>query len=402
MIDSERDVLIDQVPVAETPPRYGGPLAMLCLVLMVWVTGRFALWEDPFPGTGLISGAAQLLAEADPQTGAPGSALAVLEGSQPSAQPGAPGDGSILARDRFAGLGDKGPGPSFADDRSRLAEGHYSLWRAALTSDFRGASWRSRRERFEAQGERQAKVPVLPGTPPFTANTQPKTDRSALNRWTLDAWAFLREGSGAAPIAQGRVPVYGASQIGANLQFRIAPLSGTDPRLYLRAYRALIDEPESEIAAGVSARPMPNIPVRVAAELRATDNRFSSDLRPAAYAITELPPLALPLGLSAEIYAGAGYVGGEADTGFFDGQATVTRSVASFDLAKADDVRLSLGAGAWGGAQRDANRVDVGPTMRIDLSLGTVPARVSINYRERVGGDASPVSGLAATLSTQF
>ena len=65
-------------------------------------------------------------------------------------------------------------------------------------------------------------------------------------------------------------------------------------------------------------------------------------------------------------------------------------------------VRLSLGVATWGGAQKDAQRIDIGPTLRLDVTLGDVPARISVDWRERVGGDAGPDSGLAATLSTQF
>ena len=115
-----------------------------------------------------------------------------------------------------------------------------------------------------------------------------------------------------------------------------------------------------------------------------------------------MPPQSLPFELTAEVYAAGGYVGGDADTLFAEGQTTVTRDIAIFDLRRADDVRVSVGAGAWGGAQRGVHRVDVGPTVRVDMTLGPVPARVSIDYRERVGGEATPASGIAATLSTQF
>ncbi|MEO0871164.1 MAG: hypothetical protein AAFY19_04270, partial [Pseudomonadota bacterium] len=390
----------------DPPPRYGGPLAMLGLVLAAWISGRMVLWENPFPSVDFVSEAAQLLAKADPD--APelsGQGMSDVAAQAPTQAVG----GFILtdgaprswqSAGQFAA--DSGPSPRIDERDAFLGQGHERLWRAALSSDARGGSWSARRMKLRNGSERQAAVPVFPGNPPFKGDAKHGDASAKPDRWSFGAWAFLREGSGAAPIAQGRVPVYGASQIGANLQYRVASSSKHDPRLYARAYRALIDEPESELAAGVSARPLGAVPVRVAAELRYTDDRFRNEVRPAAYAITEIPPVSLPLGLSAQVYAGAGYVGGAADTAFLDGQAAVIREVTSFDLRRERDVRVSLGAGAWGGAQRDASRVDVGPTMRVDMTLGAVPARISIDYRERVGGDASPVSGVAATLSTQF
>jgi hypothetical protein len=65
-------------------------------------------------------------------------------------------------------------------------------------------------------------------------------------------------------------------------------------------------------------------------------------------------------------------------------------------------MRLSFGGAAWGGAQKDASRFDIGPTLRLDLSVGEVPARISVDWRERVAGDAAPESGVAATVSTRF
>lgn len=416
MIGSEREALIDQIASDEPPARFGGPLAILSLLLVAWVAGRVALWESPLPGSGFMAEATQLLAQDnlrsqrelqgqllndDPSAGEelwPSLSTPLLgELGAANGRPRSMGDAALAPL-----FGDRGPSPSLSADTVRLARAHLRLWRAAVVPDVLGASWSARHAQAARAGARQADIPVFPGTPPFTARPASVAERKQTNRWTLDAWAFLREGSGAAPIAQGRVPVYGASQAGAILQHRLAPQSRRDPRLYLRGYRALLDEPESEVAAGVSARPLPALPVRLAAEARFTSNEFREELRPAVYAITEILPMQLPLGLTGEVYAGAGYVGGAADTAFVDGQASVVRRVASFDLAREDDVRLSFGAGAWGGAQRDAHRVDVGPTVRVDMSLGAVPARVSIDYRERVGGDAAPVSGIAATLSTQF
>lgn len=221
-------------------------------------------------------------------------------------------------------------------------------------------------------------------------------------RWSLDGWAFWRQGSSAAPVSQGRVPVYGASQTGAVLQYRLAPASGHDPRLYARAYRALVTRGENEIAAGVSLRPLARVPVRVAGEVRYTDAAFFSAFRPAAYAVTELPPLRLPFGAEGEVYAQGGWVGGPGATPFADAQASVTRAVPVVARLTDERLRLSLGAGAWGGAQKDAQRADVGPTLRLDTGIGKVPARIVVDWRLKVAGDAAPGSGVAVTVSAGF
>jgi hypothetical protein len=219
---------------------------------------------------------------------------------------------------------------------------------------------------------------------------------------TADVWAFWRQGSDAAPVSQGRVPIYGASQVGAVLQYRIAPEAARDPRLYARAYRALVRRGESELALGASVRPFPRVPVRIAGEVRFTDAAFTNEVRPSAYAVTELAPIRLAYGAQMEAYGQAGWVGGASATAFADGQVSVTRKVELVAEATGDALQLSVGAGAWGGGQNDAQRIDLGPTMRLDLTVGNVPARLSLDWRERVGGAAGPDSGLAATLSARF
>ena len=232
----------------------------------------------------------------------------------------------------------------------------------------------------------------------------PKTDR-----WMLDMFGFYRQGSSALSIPQGRSPIYGASQLSANLQWRAKPSSSHDPRIFLRAYQAQVEGGESEIAAGVSARPLGKVPVRLFGEVRATQSPAVSDFgvgvqtkfRPAAYAATELAPIKLPMGFALETYGAAGYVAGAPSTYFLDGQAVATRELLRLGKPGAGGA-VSVGAGVWGGAQRDAKRLDVGPTLRFDVDIGKMPARVSVDYREQVAGDAEPDSGVAATVSTRF
>jgi hypothetical protein len=192
-------------------------------------------------------------------------------------------------------------------------------------------------------------------------------------------------------------PSYGRSQAGMVTRYAFAPGSAVQPRVHLRAASALSGQRERELAAGVSARPFPGIPVRATAEARAVEVGAGRHFRPAAYAVTELPPAALPLGLRAEAYVQGGYVGGDFATAFVDGQAR-TESL----LTRVGEGALSAGAGAWGGAQRASSRLDVGPTASVTFQLGEMRGRLAADYRFRVAGTATPADGPTLTLSAGF
>lgn len=217
-------------------------------------------------------------------------------------------------------------------------------------------------------------------------------------RWSADAW-LLRRGGGGGTLAGGLAPAtYGASQAGAVLRYRLAPDSGHRPAAYLRTTATLNGSGEKEAALGLSARPFANLPVIAAAELRATAQPGGTRLRPAAMVVSEVPPFALPRKLRGEAYAQAGYVGGRHATAFVDGQLRVDRQVASIGRAE-----LRAGAGAWGGAQQGASRLDVGPAATMAMALGgSASARLAVDWRFRVAGNAEPDSGPALTLSAGF
>ena len=372
---------------------------MLVMVMGVWVSGRAMLWENPFPLE--LPSVETFFAEGDRNKR---SAMSnpVLADARSA------GTGHVLANafpqsllavsaiESDAKVAGGAPLPIEARGNQAMppiiAAGHQFLMAAAFAVDWNAASTVHARAT-------DAPSRLLRPSPDARSVSLIGGD---LDRWSLDAFAFYRAGSGSSAISQGRAPVYGASQAGANLQYRIAPQSQHDPRAYIRAYRAFVAQPETEAAIGVSAKPAGSVPLRVAAEIRVTDGAFGADIRPATYAVTELAPQTLPLSGRLEVYAGAGYVGGDAATPFVDGQVAVTGEVTQYSGLTDDPVRLSLGAGAWGGAQDDASRLDVGPTLRLDVSVGDIPARLSVDWRERVAGDAEPGSGIAATLSTRF
>ncbi len=385
----------------------GRPLLMLAILLSCWAGMRATFWEPPFPADGM---AENLLADSYdakvpkdgrsakwPNTASAGNlaAEAQFEASpqaQPTLPPFADQSGVMLAPDAlpapWAQIIDlpptdtvTRPSAPIAEKAPRTAAAHQLMFLAALSKlpvpDFLAQS---------------VVASAGPDTSAATVTVPARADR-----WSLDTWLFWREGSDRTLAAAGRVPSYGASQTAGVLRYRIAPNNRHDPRAYFRAYRALIDDGEGELASGVSARPVAQIPARTHFELRAT--RFENDweIRPAAFATTELAPLDLPGKASAEIYLQGGYVGGKNNTAFADGQVHVLREVANFDLG-----RMSLGGALWGGAQEGAERLDIGPSARLDLKIGSAPARVSLDWRERVAGEAMPNSGAALTLSARF
>lgn len=218
------------------------------------------------------------------------------------------------------------------------------------------------------------------------------------SRWSADGWLLLRSGGSLASPGGFAPSSYGASQAGAVVRYRLAPASAHRLALHLRGSAALNGSREREVAFGASARPIARVPVAVAAEARVNSQPGGARLRPAAFAYTELSPVALGRGLKAEFYGQAGYVGGNFASLFADGQLRIDSRLARFGRGE-----LRAGGGAWGGVQKGASRLDIGPAATLGVPLGeTAAARVGVDWRFRVAGGAAPESGPALTLSAGF
>lgn len=235
---------------------------------------------------------------------------------------------------------------------------------------------------------------TMPLAAPLPVRLRPRRKRSGA-RWSADGWLLLRRG-GADSVLASR-PSYGRSQAGGIVRYHLAATSPLRPRVYLRASAALAGPREQEVAVGLSARPADRLPIRVAAEARVTESSRGTRIRPAAYAVTEVPPFQLPLDMTAEVYAQAGYVGGDFATAFADGQVRVDRAV-----FQREEAEISGGVGLWGGAQKGASRLDIGPTAAVSFRIRGARARVEAGYRLRVAGAAAPASGPTLTLSAGF
>ena len=233
---------------------------------------------------------------------------------------------------------------------------------------------------------------------PQSAGPAGEGPHNAGSRWSADSWLLWRRGSQTRIAGGLLIPSYGASQAGSVLRYRLVRDSAHRPSAYLRITSALDSSAEREASLGLSARPFARIPLVAAAEARLTSTPGRRMIRPAGFIVTELPPLALPLGLRGEAYGQAGYVGGKFATPFADGQLRADRAFLS--LARFD---VRLGAGLWGGAQKGASRLDAGPSLTIGRPLGrSASMRLAADWRFRVAGKAAPGSGPAVTLSAGF
>lgn len=244
--------------------------------------------------------------------------------------------------------------------------------------------------------ERLAQTQRIGGLVPLEQTRVPP-GAAVPSRWSADGWLLLREGGAGATVTGLPSPTYGASQAGAVIRYRLSTANRHQPALYLRVSSAVQRPRGEEAALGVSARPLAQLPVAVQVELRATQQVRGTTLRPAISAVSGLPRLDLPAGFLSEFYGQAGFVGGPDSTAFADAQVRIERRIARLGRGE-----LRAGLGAWGGAQKGAGRLDIGPTATIDFALGAGQGRVSADWRLRTSGNAAPQSGPALTLSAGF
>lgn len=387
--------------------RRGQPLAVLGFVLAGWIGVRAAVWEPPFalieapfaaefagtargpsPTSGAIAqGVGEPVPAALPFTRSSPESFAPLRPNRAVVEPALPLAGG--AREPLALAAPLAPVTAPPDTVTpHVAAAHQLLYLAAL-----------------------GQLPLPPGLALLAMPPRPQVEPSgvrpaalttaAASRWSGDAWLLVRRGSGGLAAASG-FPAYGASQTGGVIRFALAPNSPHAPQAYLRVSRAIGGFDEGEVAAGLSARPFANLPLRLLGEARVQRGSGGTRVRPAASLVSELPPLRLPLGIVGEAYAQVGYAGAplgakRGATAFFDVQAVADRK-----LASAGPAELRLGAGAWSGGQKGVARLDLGPRASLRLATGPATSRLALDWRFRVAGNAQPASGPTLTFSAGF
>jgi hypothetical protein len=203
------------------------------------------------------------------------------------------------------------------------------------------------------------------------------------SRWSGSAWLLARGGSGAAIAPGGQI---GGSQAGVRIGYTL----DRERRIGLFArFTTPLQARGREAAIGAEWQPT-RAPVRLVAEQRlALDGGHGG------------PGLGVVAGddrgvagFRLETYGQAGAIRRDRIEPYADGAARATRTLPG--------TRIALGVGAWGAAQRDAARFDVGPSATLALPVAGQNIRVALDWRQRIAGSARPGSGLALTLGSDF
>jgi len=207
-------------------------------------------------------------------------------------------------------------------------------------------------------------------------------------RWSGSAWVVARPGTGIGAAPDGSQ--LGGGQAGVRIAWLLDP--GRRIALYGR-FAAPLQGKGREAAFGIEWQPT-KLPVRLIAE-----QRIGIDGQRGGTGVGLVAGLdrRLPAGFALESYGQAGAVARGHIDPYADGAARATREV-----ARQGPLRFSLGVGAWGAAQRDAARFDIGPSATATLPIGRAQVRASLDWRQRVAGDARPGSGPALTLGSDF
>lgn len=330
----------------------GRPLRFLMVVLTGWTGARAALlWSEP-ELAGPARATASSLAAADRPV------LVPMRGAIAGSRAARPA-GSIAAANRTS-------------EQASLAPVLPSL--ATLPPTIRAIP-------APGQPERTQAAPIEPALAMVAAAPHER-------RWSISAWLVARGGSMAGGGPFGPVQL-GGSQAGARLRYALSRTLALSGRL-----SAPLRGIGREGALGLEWRPV-KLPVSILLERRiALDAGHGGT---ALGAIAGINPTRVAGRLELEGYGQAGVVARARREPFADGAVRLLHPV-----AESRHARLALGAGMWGGAQRGATRLDVGPSLVATVPTGGPTLRVAAEWRQRVAGNAAPGSGPAVTVGTDF
>ena len=219
---------------------------------------------------------------------------------------------------------------------------------------------------------------VLPAVRPVS----PERSRVAASAW------LLARGGPAGTLSGGQL---GASQAGLRVTYAL----GEARKVSLAARLAApLAGRGREAAVGLEWQPT-RLPVRFVAEQRFVLDGGRGG--PTLGVIAGYGPGEIARGVRLEAYGQAGAIARAGIEAYADAAARLTHPV-----LQRRGIVLDGGLGVWCSAQRDAERLDVGPTLGAAVPLGGRSIRVALDWRARIGGRARPGSGPALSIGSDF
>lgn len=339
----------------------GQPLRFIAIVLIMWIGGRIlANW--PWPAPPALSGA--------------------LRVTRPLASRSPP---APMVRQRTVAVHDEGA----------LLLAPPTRWAGAYPASPPAPAVTPPGAAMPRADDRPGDVPPPNTDTDSTTSAAPPPPlppvRHAGERWSASGWIFHRRGRNGALASGGRL---GGSQAGLRIDHDLTGNRHGRMGAYVRGSSALDAPAGGEAALGLLVRPamLPGAAVGVERRMALSPGGRNAF---AAIVTAGFGPAPALGGLDAEGYGQGGMVGLRRNDAFADGRIALTRSW--------DSAGVRVGLSMSGGAQPGVARLDIGPVL--DLRIGRAgqrPARLIVEWRERVAGDAAPGSGLALTLARDF
>ncbi len=245
---------------------------------------------------------------------------------------------------------------------------------------------------------------VVAQKPPFQLSPAPPQSGTVLSKYdgppmsrkdriSISAWSLVRPRATIGRISDGQL---GGSQIGVSgLAYIYSPSARVRVATSGRVSAALGSAQEREAALGFALVGTGKLGWRAGLERRVRFGKLGQSSW-AALGVAGFDKLPIRPGLTASGYAQFGMVGRKRRDGFADASATI-----DFDLAHLGNGTLRAGLGAWGAVQPDLARFDLGPNLSWRPEKMGLPA-ISVQWRQRLAGNAAPASGPAITIGADF
>ncbi len=233
----------------------------------------------------------------------------------------------------------------------------------------------------------QARPAIVAPVDTIPSPVSPPIPARNASRLNGSAWLLVRGGP-AGTVSGGQL---GASQGGMRLTYAL----GDRRRVALAArIAAPLRGAGREAALGIEWQPT-RLPIRLVAEQRFVLDGGRGG--PTVGVIAGYGPSDIAPGIRLEAYGQAGAIARDTIEGFVDASTRVTHP-----FGAVAGVRIDAGIGAWGSAQRAAERLDIGPTIVATMPVAGKSIRLALDWRERITGTARPGSGPALSIGSDF